>query len=106
MLKVCVVCHSVLLEMSLKKILKRYVVSYKECDVVLSDRKINVKKPLLIIAQKNAHIKKPFTRSSLILKLEKLEKEKFNKKSFEQKIEIATSNFVKEILKIVKDNAH
>ena len=106
MLKVCVLCDSVLLEVALKKFLKNYITTYKECDIVLSDKKINVKKTLLIVGQKNAYIKKPFTRSSLILKLEKFERGRLNKSSLEKKIEIAALNFAKEIIKITRDNAY
>ena len=106
MVKVCILCDSILLETALKKFLKNHITTYKECNVVLSDKKINIKKPLLIIGQKNAHIKKPFTRSTLILKLEKFEKEKLSKISLEKKIEIAALNFAKEIIKIVKENAN
>jgi len=105
MLKVCVICDSPLIESTLKRFLKGYITTYKECDIVIADRRLKLKKPSLVIGTNNAHIKKPFTRSSLILKIEKYEKEKIKKNSLETKIEIAALKFAKEIIKIIKSHS-
>jgi len=54
----------------LELFLKEYLSPYKSCDIVISDKEINIDKPLFIISSsEESHLKKPFTRSQLMLKL-------------------------------------
>ena len=111
MIKVCVMCKSVLLETALKKLLKRQVTTFNECDVVLTDRSIDIDKPSLFVSSaENSDIKKPFTHSSLILQLEKFNSAygyKINytiPKELETKIDNAIINFSKNLTQIIKSH--
>ena len=73
MMKVAVKCESPLLQKSLELFLGRYLSPYKNCDVVITDQKIEFeKKRIYISTDEDADLKKPFSKSQLILKLEKL----------------------------------
>ena len=102
--------------------LKNHLSSIKSADIILSDKKIKTKKPVLLISSDyaKANIKKPYTRAQLFLALEdfyKQEKEKniikdtiepkilFNANStltLEEKIEKLTKQFTKDIVQAVK----
>ena len=107
MVKVCIMCKSILLESALKNILKNHVTTYNECDVVLTDQRLRIEKPFLFISSdKNSDIKKPFTHSSLMLQLEKFSKNHSAKglqlpKEIEEKIERATREYTKKITGII-----
>jgi len=105
--KVCIMCKSILLESALKNILKNHVTTYNECDVVLTDQRLRIEKPFLYISSdKHCDIKKPFTHSSLMLQLEKFSKNHSAKhaalpKELEDKIERATREYTKKITGII-----
>lgn len=107
MVKVCIMCKSILLESALKNILKNHVTTYNECDVVLTDQRLRIEKPFLYISSdKHCDIKKPFTHSSLMLQLEKFSKNHSAKhaalpKELEDKIERATREYTKKITGII-----
>lgn len=104
-------CKSVLLETALKKILKREATTFNECDVVLTDRSLDIDKPYLIVSSdETGDIKKPFTRSSLILQLEKLgiehiyEDEQELPNELKRKIDDAIKDFTIKLTKIIKSH--
>jgi len=100
--KVCIMCRSVLLESSLKRILRHHVTTFGECDVVLTDQRITLEKPTLLIStQSDADIKKPFTHSSLMVQLEKFSNRSRLPKELEQRIHEATGEFVKNLSQII-----
>lgn len=79
-------CDSLLLQNSLKIFLREYLSSYKQCEMVLSDKKRDINKPLLLInSSKDADIKVPFSKSSLLLKLQDLYQEKLNRENIKSK---------------------
>lgn len=117
MLKVYINCKSILLQKSLEIFLKNYKASYKTCEVVISDRMVKTEKPLLTIGYKsNDSIKKPFTKSSLMLALDKEKQklelsksmnrlndlEKDDKIDIEIQIEKLTEKFAKDLAQILK----
>ncbi|WP_345993632.1 hypothetical protein [Sulfurimonas sp. HSL-1716] len=72
-MKVAVKCESPLLQKSLELFLGKYLSPLKSCDVVISDQKLDIdKKSIYISDDENADLVKPFSRSQLILALEKL----------------------------------
>mgnify|MGYP006299685119 CR=1 FL=1 len=65
-------CASPLLKKSLERFLEGHVTSYKDCDFVLADQVLEIEKPYLLIADSHeADIKKPFSRSQLMVILER-----------------------------------
>jgi len=101
-----------LLQKSLENFLRRYIVSKNRADFIISDREIDVDKPLFIIGK---DVEKPFSRSRLFIELERFEKnidtlsavkninENFDDiSSFEKELEQLTKNFVKKIVQTVK----
>jgi hypothetical protein len=91
-------CDSLLLEKALKNFLKDYL---SEDGIVITDR--NEKNSIVI----GKHIKKPFTKSQLLLTLSNLDSIKFQKEPqqpLEVKIEKLTQKFVKELIDIIKEN--
>jgi len=114
-LKIALACQSILLEKSLEIFLKSYIVPYKQCNFVISDRKIEIDKPLFYIATENSDLPMPFSKSALMLKVEsfydslfKKEKEeivkKVNIKDIEEKIIKLTDNFRKDLISVIKEH--
>jgi hypothetical protein len=93
-MKYKVSCDSLLLEKSLKIFLKKYL---SEDGILITDR--NEKNAILI----GTDIKKPFTKSQLLLTLSNMDSLKFEKESLEEKIEKLTSKFVKDLLDTIKE---
>ena len=89
-------CNSILLEKSLKNFLKEYL---SDDGILITDR--NEKNAIII----GKDIQKPFTKSQLLLTLSNINLKKFDEKkseSLEEKIEKLTSQFVKDLLKIIE----
>jgi len=104
-------CKSVLLETALKKIHKRQVTTFNECDVVLTDRNLDIDKPYLFVSSdESGDIKKPFTRSSLLLQIEKFGSACGSAgnldlpKELDTKIDNAIKNFSKKLILIIKSH--
>jgi hypothetical protein len=113
--KIALACQSVLLEKSLEIFLKSYISPYKQCDFVISDREIEIDKPLFYIATENADLIMPFSKSSLMLKIEsfhgllfekeveeKIEKVDIDK--LEEKIVKLTDSFRDDLIKTIKEH--
>ena len=71
-MKVSVECQSPLLQKSLEIFLADYLCSTKQCDIVVRDAEcMNDERCFYISTDKNADLIKPFSKSQLILALEK-----------------------------------
>ena len=88
-------CDSPLLQESLEVFLKNYL---DENGIIISD---NEKRGQIIIGKE---IKKPFTKASLILQLEKILNKKLKNKTFEEKLDEIIENFKKEIKNLIKEH--
>lgn len=114
-MKIALACQSILLEKSLEIFLKNYIYPYKQCDFVISDREIEIDKPLFHIASDGGNLNIPFSKSALLLALDKFfeslhveDKEvrkiqKIDIKELEEKIENLTDNFRKDLIKTIKE---
>ncbi|WP_456323060.1 hypothetical protein [Hydrogenimonas sp.] len=117
-MKVTLACRSILLEKSLRKFLRNYLSHDSEADIVITDYLKQGEKPILRIGTDvEADLKKPFSHSQLMIRLEeKLErhaqKEKIHnfcktdesENSLEEKIEILTRNFATELIQTIKEH--
>ncbi|NPA29118.1 MAG: hypothetical protein GXO33_02920 [Epsilonproteobacteria bacterium] len=104
-------CRSKLLRESLKRFLKDHQIVEEGGDLIVCDEKIETRVPSLRIGtDEEADLIKPFTRSQLLLRLEELQKRSalrdlpVEEETLEEKIEAATTRFVREIVKIVKQH--
>ena len=70
-MKVALVCQSLLLSRALKSFLGDIVVPYKQCDFVISDKKIELDKPIFYISSNDGNLIIPFSKSSLLIELDK-----------------------------------
>jgi len=71
-MKVAVECQSPLLQKSLELFLAKYLSSLKQCDIVVRDIEcLNDERCFYVSNHKNADLIKPFSKSQLILALEK-----------------------------------
>ena len=113
-MKIALACQSILLEKSLEIFLKSYITPYKQCDFVISDKKMEIDKPLFYIANENSDLTMPFSKSNLMLKIEKFydslfKKENSNKvekidiKELEDKISKLTDNFRNDLVNVIKE---
>jgi len=113
--KIALACQSVLLEKSLEIFLKSYIAPYKQCDFVISDKEIEIDKPLFYIATENSDLIMPFSKSSLMLKVEsfydtlfkKTTEEKIEKidiDMLEEKITKLTDSFRKDLISTIKEH--
>ncbi len=72
-MKVAIQCVSPLLQRSLELFLHDRLSSYKQCDLVIRDRpRAGEEHPQFLIGpREGAHLEKPFSKSQLLLSLEK-----------------------------------
>jgi len=117
--KVAVACKSPLLQKSLEIFLAKYLCSKKLCDIIIRDEAcLNDERCFYISSKDGADLSKPFSKSQLILALEKkyeellednpletkmsLEEEPLNFEILEERIEYLTKEYQQNILKAVK----
>jgi len=70
-MKIALVCQSLLLSRALKSFLDDKIVPYKQCDFVISDKKIELDKPIFYISSHEGNLIIPFAKSSLLIELDK-----------------------------------
>lgn len=107
MLKVYVDCRSPLIKRSIEIFLRNFISDRENCQAIISDGYTNTEKPLLTVGNKESDaIKSPFTKSSLMLALDKLHKsledKKPNKPNIDLQIEKLTQNFAHELANLLK----
>lgn len=73
-MKLAIVCQSLLLENALKLFLKPYIVPFKQSDFIVCDYKIESDKPQFRVKSPESNIAFPFSKSALLLSLEKFSK--------------------------------
>ncbi|MDD5371904.1 MAG: hypothetical protein PHO62_00590 [Sulfurimonas sp.] len=116
-LRVAVECKSPLMQKSLELFLGKYLSSAKNCDILLRDVKcMNDKRCFYISSSKDADLVKPFSKSQLILALEKrygsvnetdrksefADDEKLDFEILEKRIESLTKEYQANILRAVR----
>jgi len=70
-MKIAIVCQSLLLSRALKTFLGDMIVPYKQCDFVISDKKIELDKPIFYVAPQGGNLLVPFSKASLFIELDK-----------------------------------
>ncbi len=71
-MKIAIDCKSPLLQKSLELFLKEYLSSYKNCDILIQDKKcVDNKKCFYISSDKDADLIKPFSKQKLLETLDK-----------------------------------
>jgi len=70
-MKIALACKSLLLTKTLEIFLKKNISSYKKCDFVISDNKIEIDKPLFVISGNTSNLQAPFSESALMIELDK-----------------------------------
>ena len=121
-MKVAVACQSPLLQKSLEIFLNKYLSSSKRSDIIIRDEEcLQEKKCFYIASNEKADLLKPFSKSQLILALEKRYKELYAKRVtqepevqievaqeamdfsiLEKRISYLTQEYQENILRIVK----
>jgi len=109
-MKVAVMCHSPLLQKSLELFLSKYLSSPKKSDIVIRDAPcLDDRRCFYIASDPNAHLQKPFSKSQLILALEKHYASVYKKQEegddfalLEQKIAMLTQQYQENILQTVR----
>ncbi|UCM99677.1 hypothetical protein LCX93_09100 [Sulfurimonas sp. SWIR-19] len=119
-MKVAVECQSPLLQKSLELFLAKYLSSSKKSDIIIRDEEcLNERRCFYISTKEGADLLKPFSKSQLILALEKKynelypestniqsedenTSERMNFEVLEKRIELLTKEYQKNILRAVK----
>ncbi|QOP44073.1 hypothetical protein FJR45_09015 [Sulfurimonas sediminis] len=119
-MKVAVECQSPLLQKSLELFLAKYLSSPKKSDIIIRDEEcLNERRCFYISTKEGADLLKPFSKSQLILALEKKynelypestntqsedenTSERMNFEVLEKRIELLTKEYQKNILRAVK----
>jgi len=70
-MKIAIVCQSLLLSRALKIFLGDMIVPYKQCDFVMSDKKIELDKPIFYVSPQEGNLLVPFSKASLFIELDK-----------------------------------
>ncbi len=73
-MKIAIVCQSLLLSKALHSFLGEMVVPYKQCDFAISDQPVELDKPVFCISSVCGDLVIPFSKSTLIIELEKFYK--------------------------------
>jgi hypothetical protein len=94
-LKLKVECDSPLLQYTLEYLLKDYLDTN---GMVITD---NPEKNGIIIGK---DIKKPFTKTSLLLQLENILNKQTKKESFEEKLDFLIDDFKEKLIKLIKEH--
>ena len=116
-MKISLVCQSLLLSKALKSFLGDEIVSYKQCDFVISDKKIELDKPIFYISSTQGELLIPFSKSSLMIELDRfyqnmLAKERNGLENvqlplpnviLEEKISALTEKFRKDLIQTIRD---
>ena len=100
-MKIALACQSVLLEKSLEIFLKNYIVPYRQCDFVISDKAIEIDKPLFYIGTKNSDLTIPFSKSTLMLKVENFYDSLFKKEQRDSAVKVDTKEIEEKITKLI-----
>jgi len=119
-MRVAVECQSPLLQKSLEIFLAKYLSSSKKSDIIIRDEEcLNESRCFYISSNENADLVKPFSKSQLILALEKKYNELYPKSShtitededtqesmnfeiLEKRIELLTQEYQENIIRAVK----
>lgn len=122
-MKVAVVCNSLLLRKSLEIFLRDRLSSQSGCDFVVSDRVLEIDKPVFLISRdKDTNLAKPFSKTRLVKALDEyyksiggiIEEEKVvfveqpestvaNDDEMEQKIRKLTDDFVSGLMHVFRE---
>lgn len=73
-MKIAIVCQSLLLSKALHSFLGEMVVPYKQCDFAISDQHVELDKPVFRISSTCGDLMIPFSKSTLVIELEKFYK--------------------------------
>lgn len=117
-MKIALACNSILVEKSLRKFLKGNLVTEYEADILVSDHIVKSDKPVLRIGMdEDADLRKPFSRSQLMIKLEEKLQQSANhamvrnftvveeeNETLEEKIERITRIFIDDLTAIIKEH--
>ena len=87
-MRVAVKCESPLLQRSVELFLDKELSPIKNCDIVVSDQKLDIDKKILYISnESDGDLLKQFSKSQLVLALEKVMNDEKESKSFLSMIE-------------------
>ena len=112
-MKIALMCNSLLLTKSLNIFLKNSISSYKKCDFVISDQKLELDKPQFIISNESSNLKSPFSESALMIELDKFynnvclsnsaktDISKSSKDEIKQKINLLVDKFRDDLMEII-----
>jgi len=108
-MKIALACNSLLLTKSLEIFLKKNLTSYKKCDFVISDKNIEIDKPLFIVSGETSNLQIPFSESSLMIELDKFytslisedNSKHENKDDMQEKIDFLTKKFRDDLIEVI-----
>lgn len=69
-MKISFECECILLQKALMLFLGKFAARRKDCDLIISDKKIEANKPIFIIGENSPYLKFPFNKQDLICTLE------------------------------------
>jgi len=110
-MKVAVACKSPLLQKSLELFLDKYLTTSSRCDIIVRDEEcLNDEKCFYIGTKQGSDLVKPFSKSQLILALEKRYEKLVPQKNddsldfsiLEKRIELLTQEYQSNILRTVR----
>ena len=116
-MKIAIECKSPLLQKSCEMFLKKHITSSKNADIIVKDYKDDDSKTFFISQEKDADLKKPFSKSQLILALENrynlMKKDKnlvttiqdqqtANFEILQKRIELITKEYQEKIIEAIK----
>ncbi|MBE3022681.1 MULTISPECIES: ornithine carbamoyltransferase [unclassified Campylobacter] len=110
-MKISFECECILLQKTLLMFCKDFIAEHKDCDFVVSDRKIATQKPLFLIG---SHINLPFTKQNLLNLLEEFYsaiqikpsvQENLEKDSLEKEVLALIEEFKKDVISLIRSRS-
>lgn len=105
-------CKSILMQKTLETFFTKNHTSYKKANVIIADRLVKTKKPLIVVGfHPKADLKSPITKTNLILECERKLRKSNNQMSkqiaqIDEEINTLTSQFTQKLSKLITKKQH
>ncbi len=107
-MKIALKCESILLQESLSIFLKPLIVSYKNCDFVISDVPHQSQKPVFLVGKNSALLKTPFSKEQLLSSLREFYTASFKparvSEELEDRLDVLMEDFRKNLVDIIRQH--
>ncbi|MBE7358499.1 ornithine carbamoyltransferase [Campylobacter sp. RM12327] len=111
-MKISFECECILLQKSMMLFLGKFASRRKDCDFIISDKKLDTNKPVFIIGENSPYLKFPFNKQELVYTIEDFysamqikhrENIEYISSSFEDKLNNLLNKFKIDLTELIKN---